>query len=479
MSAQRIWEQALQQWLEEAPVLIDAASGEEYFPVRFFSSVDRLRKLLLQTGKKQFLLCLENSVLLSMLYFAAICANVELVPVDPQKSEEEKERIFRQHPEAERIDPLHATDLWEALQNAGEEKPVKLTELFAQTDYEKPYLITYTSGSTGEPKGVVHSVGNLIRSAASFRDKIGYKPGGRMYHIMPMTYMAGILNTLLLPFVSDCTIVLGKRFSIMEAVSFWKTTKKYGANYFWAAPTMLRMILTVDKKQTGAAVLKGVDTRFSVGTAPLDPGLREQFEETYGISLYQSYGLSETLFLTTQFPGGAADKTSVGELLAGVELRVMPDGEGRTRTPWNLLGYWTPSGLKPQAEIWYATGDLMTVQWENVRICGRKKELIIKGGMNLNPRDIELCLQTWCGVEQCAVQGIREDEDEKVVCWYIPEGENTQSKAFNSVIAAHLGKKYTVDYFIELKELPKNLNGKTDKKRLKQEWEEQRRGHNA
>ena len=61
--------------------------------------------------------------------------------------------------------------------------------------------------------------------------------------------------------------------------------------------------------------------------------------------------------------------------------------------------------------------------------------------MNLNPRDIELCLQTWCGVEQCAVQGVREDEDEKVVCWYIPEGENTQSKTFNSVIAAHLGKK--------------------------------------
>ncbi len=54
MSAQRIWEQALQQWLEEVPVLIDAASGEEYLPVRFFSNVDRLRKLLLQTGKKQF-----------------------------------------------------------------------------------------------------------------------------------------------------------------------------------------------------------------------------------------------------------------------------------------------------------------------------------------------------------------------------------------------------------------------------------------
>lgn len=457
--------------------LQDAIEGKQYTYNDFWVCVQKIASKLRLWQEKQIVACLDNSFLLCALYFACAAENLTIIPVDPQKSEQEVQKICESHAGAAMVGVEKNCTKRMFLQEALKEScsfESSAEELFGKTDFEKPFLITYTSGSTGTPKGVVHSLGNLIRSAASFRDAVGYRKGDVMYHCMPMTYMAGILNTIVLPFISCCGVVIGRRFSVMESIHFWKNIEKYGVNCFWMAPAMLRMILAVDKKQRGKEALTNKDVRFSVGTAPLDSGLRKIFENAYGVHLYQSYGLSETLFLTSQTVESASGDQSVGRLLDGVRMKVEADGEAAFAVPWMFLGYWNrESGISSPGK-WYLTGDLVTGTEKSLHIKGRKKDLIIKGGINLNPHDIEQCILKNVAVEQCVVQGIEEHGEERIVCWYVGRSNEELTKGqINSILSKELGNRYQLDDLVRMDDLPKNLNGKIDKLRLLKEWKEQ------
>ena len=458
--------------------LVDAIENKEYTYREFFSLVNILAQTTRAWKTKQIVACLENSTLLCALYFACAVQNITVIPVDPKKGEQEIRRICASHPDAVQVgvenDCPRRRALLLTLQDEVAPLEGNLAALFAQTDLKKPFLITYTSGSTGKPKGVVHSLQNLILSAMAFRDAIGYKRGDVMYHAMPMTYMAGILNTILLPFVAGCQLVIARRFSVMEAVSIWKYVRRYNINCFWMAPAMLRMILAVDKKGTGREVLEDREVRFSVGTAPLDGKLREQFQTTYGVRLYQSYGLSETLFLTTQTAALAPENHSVGQLLQGVEMRIAADGEGIFSVPWMFLGYWGENQDLLAPAPWYATGDLVENCGQGVQIRGRKKELIIKGGINLNPHDIEQCLAEQVAFDQCVVQGVQNEGEESVICWYVPSADRQWTRGqINEILRRELGARYQLDALVPVNEIPKNLNGKVDRLKLAQDWKEQ------
>ncbi len=475
MTEKEYWQRHMRSLAADEPFLIRAEDGFAYTYQDFFGGVQAMAEQVRVVRARQLIVCMENSPALCMLYFACAMENKEIIPLDPQKSPAEIERIRACHPDAETVGVEPGCTLKESLQQAaqlGKSAGRPLDELFAQTDFEKPYLITYTSGSTGLPKGVVHSLRGLVASALSFGKLLGYVQGDTFYHAMPMTYMAGILNTIFLPFLFGCRIVLGRRFSVMEAVPFWKRVAAYRVTCFWMAPAMLRMLLTVDRQRRGRDALAGRKIIFSVGTAPLDARLREDFEQAYGIRLYQSYGLSETLFLTSQCTASPAKDHSVGRLLDGVEMKRLPDGEASFRVPWMFLGYWDGGGTVCRPPEWYDTGDLIDGTPEQLVICGRKKDLIIKGGININPNDIEQCLQSVFGIAQCVVLGVPRRGDEQIVCWTAgAEAAKLERGALNAAIEQHLGHKYRMDALVNLPELPRNLNGKIDKPRLRQEWE--------
>lgn len=410
---------------------------------------------------------LENGIQLFLLYFACMLSNTTIIPIDPHKAGEEIKDVLKGHPDSKIIKEQEADALWK--RECGRVSAFSITDFrkrIETIDFHKTYMITYTSGSTGIAKGVKHSLGNLFLTAGAFAKVTNLNSSYMMCHCMPMTYMAGILNTIMMPFISGCRIVLFPRFDVISAVSFWKKAQGFGINAFWFSPTMLKILMTVDRKGSGKEYLAGKKPLFYVGTAPLFDDVRGKFEHKYGVKLLQSYGLSETLFLSTELMSEGCDHSSVGFVLPDVDIKIADDGEIKVRVPWMFQGYYNEETSDYFDGNYYLTGDLGKIEKGRLYITGRKKDLIIKGGMNISPRQIEDCIVNLDVVEECSVSGVVVDNEECIVCWYVPFNNSLQTGIINSEIEKKLGKHCRIDYFRQIDQVPKNLNGKADKKKL-------------
>lgn len=408
----------------------------------------------------EIVVCMENSVELLTVYFAALLYRIVVIPVDPEKGKDEIMAIRAIHSHAMYLER-------ESLLQLLEENNERIKKGFRDVDYDSLFLITYTSGSTGKPKGVKHSAGNLFLSAAAFGERMQYGRHTVLAHVMPMTYMAGILNSIFLPFVMGGKIVVFPRFSMKSAFRFWNTVTKYGVNTFWLSPTMLRIIDIIDAKGAYRGYLQEVNATISVGTAPLYKDLRDKIENKYGIRVYQSYGLSETLFLTSEQADEKESRNSVGKLLPGVELRLGEDTEIQVAVPWMFLGYADSHERGEFSSDYYRTGDLGYVSGDCLFINGRKKDLIIRGGFNINPADIEGYLRSVEGIDENVVLPYVQNGEEQIMCCYTGSREQDMH-LLNETLEKELGRHYRLDYLVRLKEIPKNLNGKVDKQEIKE-----------
>lgn len=410
----------------------------------------------------------ENSVELLTMYFACMLSHTLMIPIDPQKAQPEIESILANH--------IGITALREEDKVAvTKEETVDgsyIKGLIGSIDLEKPYMITYTSGSTGQAKGVIHSLQNLFLAGAVFGKEVGFSEKSRVCHTMPMTYMAGILNTIFMPLVMGSKIVIFPRFSVMTAVTFWREVEKQKVNTFWLSPSMLNILMTVDRKGKAADYLKSTDTIFCIGTAPLYPQVKQAFEEKYGVELLPSYGLSETLFISTRVKGESAGESSVGSVLPLVDLRFSEAEEIYLDVPWMFLGYSNENTAEYFDGKYYMSGDLGEITENRLYITGRKKDLIIRGGMNISPKQIEEVVLADESVTECCVSSVVRNNEERIICWCNMQAPDENTGAvLNARIVEQLGKAFKVDRFVWVNEIPKNLNGKVDKEKLKKAFE--------
>jgi len=418
-------------------------------------------------NKHEIAVIWENGVELLTMYFACMLSHVMIIPIDPQKARPEIEAILGNH---EGI-----TALWEQDKKAVDSGLVypkeTITEQIKKIDLDKPYMITYTSGSTGQAKGVIHSLKNLFLSGDAFGESVGFCEKSKVCHTMPMTYMAGILNTIFMPLVRGSQVVIFPRFSVMTAVTFWREVEAHSVNTFWLSPSMLNILMTVDRRGKGAGYLKNTDTIFCIGTAPLYPNAKQAFEEKYGVELLPSYGLSETLFISTRVKGDMGAEASVGSVLPMVNLQFSDAEEIFLDVPWMFLGYSNENTAEYFDGKYYKSGDLGEIVQGHLQITGRKKDLIIRGGMNISPKQIEEVVLSTEKVQECCVSSVLQGNEERIICWYkAKQPVENISADLNGVIIERLGKSYKVDRFISVDEIPKNLNGKVDKEQLKKAY---------
>ena len=227
---------------------------------------------------------------------------------------------------------------------------------------------------------------------------------------------------------------------------------------------------------------------FVSGSAPLLPEIFNDWQARTGHTILERYGMTETNMNTSNPYRGERIGGSVGRPLPGVELRIA-DGEGKAlpqgeigmieiRGPNVFQGYWnmpekTAAEFRPDG--FFITGDLGTIGPDGyVRIVGRGKDLIITGGLNVYPREIEAVLDELPGVEESAVVGLPHDDfGEGITAFLIPrEGASLSEEGVRESLAGRLARFKLPKRVLFLKSLPRNTMGKVQKAALRQRFKD-------
>ncbi len=467
--------------------VVDIGNDKVYTYNEFFSLAIKEADYIEKSVKGSDLIAVaENSFELFLLYFAVMLTNKRILVIDPQKGKDEILDILNEVETTGLIADMRlAADLhtkhnlvpFPDIDSKSDINTKKaIIDRLGQRDSNIPYLVTFTSGTSGKTKGVEHTLDNLFLTALSLNEKVN-KKGGTFLHVMPMTYMAGILNSIIYPFIAEARIVISRRFSILVARNFWDTVIKYDINLFWLSPSMLMMIDQMDRGCHGEKYCKDHNPVFLIGTAPLPKEMRHRFNSRYGVEVLASYGLSETLFVSVETKDSLrnAEQDCVGEVLSGVEYCFEDNGEIYIKVPWMFLKYTNEDTEKYFEGKYYKSGDLARIKDGFLYITGRSKDLIIKGGMNISPVLIENVVNRNEYIYENAVLGVKDKRgEEKICCVYqlrkpVEDKKNFETGLKKKVIE-ELGKNYAIDYLWEVDSIPRNINGKTDKNVIREEW---------
>lgn len=333
----------------------------------------------------------------------------------------------------------------------------------------------YTTGTTGTPKGVMLTHQNLMFIAYVSGKLRGIEAGDEIYCVLPMSHVFGLsaVSSSVL-FAGGCVHLI-PRFDAKEVVRVIGDEPIRG---FLGVPTMYALMLEAMAEDWKPRSLKFMYS----GGSPLDPALKRNVEEQFGLPLHNGYGLTETgptVCQTRQY--APLSNTSVGFTLPGEEIRIVDSeeklveagevGELWVKGPNVMKGYFR----KPEvtAEVlrdgWFNTGDLVFQDETGaINIAGRSKELIIRSGFNVYPPEVEAVLTEFPSVSLCAVLGEERDGDEHIVAYLQPVADTEIDQAGLVAHAkAHLAGYKIPGRWVVMDELPTAPSGKILKHKLK------------
>ena len=299
----------------------------------------------------------------------------------------------------------------------------------AKIELDDEAIIIYTSGTTGKPKGCLLTHGNLIANARQITEWLGFGESDRLLTIMPLFHMNAVTVTTMTALYCGGSTVVSPKFS---ASRFWDVIEKYKITSFGSVATMLSMLLSrgsaVESREQGEPELSTSDSRLSTlrfamcGSAPVPAEVLKQFEQTFGCLVIEGYGLSESTCRSTFNPPNKDRRPGSCGMPIGNEMNVfdendaeVPDGElGEIvlRGPNIFKGYFkNPDATKKAfANGWFHTGDIGYRDADGFfYIADRKSDMIIRGGENIYPREIDDLLYTHPAVAAAAVIGVPDE----------------------------------------------------------------------
>lgn len=340
-------------------------------------------------------------------------------------------------------------------------------------EYGDVAVILYTTGTTGTPKGVMLTHGNLIFGGQSSVAIRNMTREDVIYGVLPLTHVFGLSSIVTAAMCAGAQIKFEARFS---AARLYRALGQ-GVTLLSAVPQMHALLMQYTREQGFERLQQSALRYVSSGAAPLDPEWKRKAEAFYGVALQNGYGMTETTagICVTQSPIGDPD-VSVGPPLTGVEVEIdQPDGDGigqvLTRGPHVMKGYFrnpSDTALALNAAGWMHTGDLGRIDDRGfLHIMGRLKELIIHGGFNVYPPEVEAALNAHPQVIQSAVIGRTVKGDEQVLAFVqVAPGDEPDAEALRQFVAGQLAGYKRPAQIVMASELPAAPTGKILRHRL-------------
>jgi long-chain acyl-CoA synthetase len=344
---------------------------------------------------------------------------------------------------------------------------------------EDPFLLLYSSGTTGNPKGILISNRAQLAVIKSFLQTGIFEGNDVMLIILPMFHTNPICVWTYTIMFAGAAACIRKQFSPSD---FWPAVLQYGVTIAMGVPAMYSYIYnSADPDTIDRSKLK---LKYAVcGAAPLPLELIKGFKEKFGVNILEGYGLTEVTGLSTINPPlGERKAGSIGPAIPGQPLEIMDDdnnimprgerGEICTYGDFNMIGYLN----KPEATAetvkggWLHTGDVGYMDEDGyIYIVDRKKDMINRGGENIYPREIEIAIESNPKVGEVAVIGVPDKHlGERVKAFIVPRpGETLTADEIKEFLKDKLAK-YKQPEFVEItNNIPRNPTGKILKQELK------------
>lgn len=422
---------------------------------------------------------LRNRVEFVVVLFAAWRLGATVTPVNPSLTEAEVGRQLEASgarlliAEDDLIRPGRITTL-----AVGDLRQETLgSDLPPHVDPSALALLIFTSGTTGVPKGVMLDHANLDAMAEMGRQALGIGPADRCLLVLPLFHVNGIVVSVLMPLLAGGSIVIADRF---DPRTFFDTVERHRPTFFSAVPTIYTLLAALpdDIRPDVSSVRFGI-----CGAAPASAELLGRFETRYGFPLIEGYGLSEATCASTINPvAGERRVGTVGIAFPGQQIRIADEGGNEVPTgmdgevliagPNVMRGYLGRPDETARAIVngWLHTGDVGHLDTDGyLTLVGRSKDMIIRGGENIYPKEIEDVLSSDPTVLEAAVIGVPDGKWGEVVAAYVQAhpGRTIDSDALHALCARELaGYKRPITITV-VDAIPKNPVGKTDKAPLR------------
>jgi malonyl-CoA/methylmalonyl-CoA synthetase len=284
-------------------------------------------------------------------------------------------------------------------------------------------MLAYTSGTTGAPKGVPLTHANVLASTRGVEKAWRWTADDVLVHALPLSHQHGLSGVHLSVLTGSRAVILGR----FEPAALCAAIAEHRATVLFAVPAMYERLDAWDG--IGDADLSSLRVAIC-GSAPLSDALAARIERRLGRLPLERYGSTEAGLNVSNAYDGPRRAGRVGWALPGIELRLDgDDGEILVRGPQVFEGYWRRPEATAEAlteDGWFRTGDLGRLDPEDgsLEITGRSKELIISGGLNVYPREVEAALEDHPAVAAVAVAGVPSERwGEEVVAFVVPAGD--------------------------------------------------------
>lgn len=420
----------------------------------------------------------DNTPQSVILAFSLMIAGAVLVPVEPSITSDALRYIIKnsdckftiQFSEVENVnvDPTIVIDFKNlkcALKND------ETVESFFSSPNDN-IVILYTSGSTGNPKGIIFTYESVIENFTEYGHIMQFSNKTRFLQVMPLYHADGWNFTLLVPYLFNCSVVLTSKFNLNVCRDIFHVIKEYECNVLVAIPSILDSIILFSQRydRQDLPCLDYVIT----SSEKLCKSTKKTFEEIFNCQVYDLYGLTETQIVSYYNKDIDWIEGSVGKLQKGVQVKFDDDSELLVKSPYLFKEYCNNPVLTDtvKKDEWFSTGDLGRISDDGyLFLVGRKNDIINKGGEKISPNEIDTIIRELDFVKDCYTLGVDDDiYGQEILTLVVADILNLDQNIVN-VIKKHCSSKLknslVPKYVFFIDSFPLNRSGKKDKVKIR------------